>query len=103
MSHLSSTYLARCAGEIDFGEPGTNGQHSFYQLVHQVRGGVGEQAGSAGPAGHNCSPPPAPRRQRLPGLSGRAAVFRLQLGITLTDLLGLQNELHPALQRDNLS
>eukprot|EP01018_Ginkgo_biloba_P006686 Gb_18196 [translate_table: standard] len=24
------------AGEIDFGEPGTNGQHSFYQLVHQV-------------------------------------------------------------------
>jgi len=26
------------AGEIDFGEPGTNGQHSFYQLIHQVRG-----------------------------------------------------------------
>ena len=25
------------AGEIDFGEPGTNGQHSFYQLVHQGR------------------------------------------------------------------
>ncbi len=24
------------AGEIDFGEPGTNGQHSFYQLIHQV-------------------------------------------------------------------
>ena len=24
-------------GEIDFGEPGTNGQHSFYQLVHQGR------------------------------------------------------------------
>lgn len=24
-------------GEIDFGEPGTNGQHSFYQLIHQVR------------------------------------------------------------------
>src|SRR5690606_7092528 len=23
------------AGEIDFGEPGTNGQHSFYQLLHQ--------------------------------------------------------------------
>ncbi|KAG8061086.1 hypothetical protein GUJ93_ZPchr0003g16806 [Zizania palustris] len=23
-------------GEIDFGEPGTNGQHSFYQLIHQV-------------------------------------------------------------------
>merc|ERR1711904_710863 len=22
------------AGEIDFGEPGTNGQHSFYQLLH---------------------------------------------------------------------
>jgi glucose-6-phosphate isomerase len=25
------------AGEIDFGEPGTNGQHSFYQLMHQGR------------------------------------------------------------------
>ena len=24
------------AGEIDFGEPGTNGQHSFYQPIHQV-------------------------------------------------------------------
>ncbi|MHC4884582.1 MAG: glucose-6-phosphate isomerase, partial [Planctomycetota bacterium] len=23
------------AGEVDFGEPGTNGQHSFYQLMHQ--------------------------------------------------------------------
>ena len=22
-------------GEIIFGEPGTNGQHSFYQLLHQ--------------------------------------------------------------------
>jgi glucose-6-phosphate isomerase len=22
-------------GEVDFGEPGTNGQHSFYQLMHQ--------------------------------------------------------------------
>ena len=25
------------AGQIDFGEPGTNGQHSFYQLIHQGR------------------------------------------------------------------
>ncbi|KAI7979440.1 Glucose-6-phosphate isomerase, cytosolic 1 [Camellia lanceoleosa] len=24
-------------GEMDFGEPGTNGQHSFYQLIHQGR------------------------------------------------------------------
>lgn len=24
-------------GEVNFGEPGTNGQHSFYQLVHQGR------------------------------------------------------------------
>ncbi|CAN0397977.1 unnamed protein product, partial [Discosporangium mesarthrocarpum] len=29
--------LAFPAGEIGFGEPGTNGQHSFYQLVHQGR------------------------------------------------------------------
>ena len=25
------------AGPINFGEPGTNGQHSFYQLMHQGR------------------------------------------------------------------
>ena len=25
------------SGEVDFGEPGTNGQHSFYQLIHQGR------------------------------------------------------------------
>jgi len=25
------------SGEINFGEPGTNGQHSFYQLLHQGR------------------------------------------------------------------
>ena len=25
------------AGEVVFGEPGTNGQHSFYQLIHQGR------------------------------------------------------------------
>ncbi len=29
--------LPFAAGEVDFGEPGTNGQHSFYQLVHQGR------------------------------------------------------------------
>jgi len=29
--------LAFQAGEIDFGQPGTNGQHSFYQLFHQGR------------------------------------------------------------------
>lgn len=28
--------LPFATGEIDFGEPGTNGQHSFYQLIHQV-------------------------------------------------------------------
>ncbi len=26
-----------CSGEIDFGEPGTNAQHSFFQLIHQGR------------------------------------------------------------------
>jgi len=34
---LDGTPLPFEAGEIDFGEPGTNGQHSFYQLVHQGR------------------------------------------------------------------
>ena len=31
------TVLPYECGEIIFGEPGTNGQHSFYQLVHQGR------------------------------------------------------------------
>ncbi len=34
---LDGKPLPFAAGEIDFGEPGTNGQHSFYQLVHQGR------------------------------------------------------------------
>ena len=34
---LDGTPLDFEAGEIDFGEPGTNGQHSFYQLIHQGR------------------------------------------------------------------
>ena len=32
---LDGAPLPGPAGEIDFGEPGTNGQHSFYQLLHQ--------------------------------------------------------------------
>lgn len=31
------TVLPFDCGEIVFGEPGTNGQHSFYQLIHQGR------------------------------------------------------------------
>ena len=27
-------------GPIVWGEPGTNGQHAFYQLIHQVRYGM---------------------------------------------------------------
>ena len=34
---IDGKLLKFAAGEIDFGEPGTNGQHSFYQLVHQGR------------------------------------------------------------------
>ncbi len=34
---LTGQELGFDAGEIDFGEPGTNGQHSFYQLLHQGR------------------------------------------------------------------
>ena len=34
---LDGSELPFAAGEIDFGEPGTNGQHSFYQLIHQGR------------------------------------------------------------------
>jgi glucose-6-phosphate isomerase len=34
---MDGTPLPFQAGEINFGEPGTNGQHSFYQLMHQGR------------------------------------------------------------------
>eukprot|EP01070_Trichotokara_eunicae_P000923 Trichotokara_eunicae@DN1351_c0_g1_i1.p1 len=34
---LDGSALAHGAGEVFFGEPGTNGQHSFYQLIHQGR------------------------------------------------------------------
>jgi len=34
---LDGTELDFEAGEIEFGEPGTDGQHSFYQLIHQGR------------------------------------------------------------------
>jgi len=34
---IDGTPLPYECGEIDFGEPGTNGQHSFYQLIHQGR------------------------------------------------------------------
>lgn len=34
---MDGTPLNYQCGEIIFGEPGTNGQHSFYQLVHQGR------------------------------------------------------------------
>jgi glucose-6-phosphate isomerase len=34
---LDGTPVPFETGEINFGEPGTNGQHSFYQLLHQGR------------------------------------------------------------------
>lgn len=34
---LDGKELSFAAGEVNFGEPGTNGQHSFYQLIHQGR------------------------------------------------------------------
>uniref|UniRef100_A0A6U5PUS3 Glucose-6-phosphate isomerase n=1 Tax=Grammatophora oceanica TaxID=210454 RepID=A0A6U5PUS3_9STRA len=34
---LDGLPLAHPSGEVNFGEPGTNGQHSFYQLMHQGR------------------------------------------------------------------
>lgn len=35
--HLDGSSVEFPCGPINFGEPGTNGQHSFYQLVHQGR------------------------------------------------------------------
>ena len=32
---MDGTAVPFDVGEVDFGEPGTNGQHSFYQLIHQ--------------------------------------------------------------------
>jgi len=35
--NLAGEDLKYEAGVVNFGEPGTNGQHSFYQLLHQGR------------------------------------------------------------------
>jgi len=35
--NLEGKLLDYLTGVVDFGEPGTNGQHSFYQLLHQGR------------------------------------------------------------------
>jgi len=32
---LENKFLSHPCGPVVFGEPGTNGQHSFYQLIHQ--------------------------------------------------------------------
>lgn len=37
VSISTNEFLSYEAGPIVFGEPGTNGQHSFYQLIHQGR------------------------------------------------------------------
>ena len=37
------------SGEFIFGEPGTNGQHSFYQLLHQGRPAACELIGFVSP------------------------------------------------------
>ena len=34
---MDGSVLPIPSGEVNFGEPGTNGQHSFYQLIHQGR------------------------------------------------------------------
>ena len=34
-SHVDGKRVAQPTGPIYWGEPGTNGQHSFYQLIHQ--------------------------------------------------------------------
>ena len=33
---LDGVHVDYGTGPIFWGEPGTNGQHSFYQLIHQV-------------------------------------------------------------------
>merc|ERR1711937_870533 len=35
--HMNGAETEMPTGAIYFGEPGTNGQHSFYQLLHQGR------------------------------------------------------------------
>ena len=35
-------------GPIVWGEPGTNGQHAFYQLIHQGKGGGRARLGRGG-------------------------------------------------------
>lgn len=50
--NLEGVKVPFSTGELVFGEPGTNGQHSFYQLMHQ---------GRVIPAGPHCHTPNQPQ------------------------------------------
>ena len=46
-------------GQVDFGEPGTNGQHSFFQLLHMGQvggeGGLSRRRSCSTPASSCCA------------------------------------------------
>ena len=65
--------LTEPAGEVVFGEAGTPGQHSFYQLPHQVRASPRRVYPRARAA--RASPPP-PRLRRAGGYRAAAATPR---------------------------
>ena len=70
---LDGSPVTTATGPVVWGEPGTNGQHAFYQLIHQGTDIVpcefmvaanGHEAGSAPSTTTSCSPTasPSPRR-----------------------------------------
>ncbi|MGL5115072.1 MAG: glucose-6-phosphate isomerase [Beijerinckiaceae bacterium] len=61
---LSGKRLARASGPILFGEPGTNGQHAFYQLLHQGTNVVPADF-LIGAEGHETSPDAIRQHQLL--------------------------------------
>ena len=46
------TQVNHSTGPIVWGEPGTNGQHAFYQLIHQVELVAENKIPNADPPGH---------------------------------------------------
>ena len=55
------TPVSTGTGEIFWGEPGTNGQHAFYQLLHQGTRTLYRPISSGSPNRPTICPPPTAR------------------------------------------
>ena len=79
---IEGTEVDYDTGAVYWGEPGTNGQHSFYQLIHQ-----GTQADPGRPDRVRPDPQPAARPPRPPVSNVFAQAQALAFGKTEEEVL----------------